>query len=375
MTQSLSSAQLKWQAADRTVYCGGDWSAHGVDKITASWQKIAWPQKTTISLDGSAVKKLDTAGAWILYKIIQHLKEQACEINLINFQKEQQLLIAFIQDKKPEVDPHSKPESKPLLYRFGKAVVERAVLAKDFLAFIGELCTMTWRSLKQPRRVQWNLVLKSIETTGYNAVPIIALLSFLIGVVLGYQMGLQLQVYGATIYVADLLGVAILREFGPLITAIIVAGRTGSAFTAEIGTMKVNQEVDALRTMGLSAVEFLVIPKFFAMLIVMPLLILLADMMGILGGMMMAKTLFGLEFTTFLKRFHEVISLNNYVFGLIKAPAFAMIIASVGCFQGFRVGGSADSVGKQTTVSVVQAIFLIIIADAFFSIVYGMGGV
>ena len=188
-------------------------------------------------------------------------------------------------------------------------------------------------------------------------------------------MGSQLRTYGADIYIADLLGMSMLREFAPLLTAIIIAGRTGASFTAQIGTMKVNEEVDALNTMGLLPMEYLVLPKLFGMIIALPLLTLLADFTGVFGGMVMSKVMLGIDYDSFLKRFQDVIDIDVYFFGLLKAPAFAIIIAVISCYQGLQVRGSATSVGVRTTTSVVHAIFLIIVADAFFSIVYGVGGV
>lgn len=374
-TTNLLSAELTLNAEQTTAQCRGCWQATGVVQLAKQWQQFDWPDRGALTIDAGEIERLDSAGAWLLRKITLHLQAKGVETQLQGFSSEQQILIDLVFSKVEETDAPPQKTSLNWVARIGQVTVLGWQQMLEFLGFIGEIFLILCRALRHPRHIQVPLMLKAIEMTGYRAMPIVALLSFLIGVVLAYQMGLQLETYGAAIYVADLLGVAILREFGPLITAIIIAGRTGSAFTAEIGTMKVNEEIDALRTMGLSPVDFLVIPKMLAMMIVMPLLILLADIMGIFGGMVMSNRLFDLSFSSFIGRFHEVVGLNNYIFGLIKAPVFAMIIATVGCFQGFRVGGSADSVGVQTTISVVQAIFLIIIADAFFSIVYSFSGV
>ena len=210
---------------------------------------------------------------------------------------------------------------------------------------------------------------------GCYALPILALLNFLVGVVLAYQMGVQLQKYGANIFIVDLLGLSILREFAPLITAIIVAGRTGSAFTAEIGSMIINEEIDALKTMGINPVRFLCLPKLLAMVLILPLVTVWGNIFGILGGMIVANNMLHIHFVPFLERFREVIGLSNYVVGLVKTPVFAMIITSVGCFQGLETARRADSVGKQTTKSVVQAIFLIIVVDALFSVLFSKAGI
>lgn len=218
------------------------------------------------------------------------------------------------------------------------------------------------------RRFQLPSIVSNINSAGIQALPIVGLLAFLIGIVLAYQMGLQLQTYGANIFIAYLSGLAIFREFGPLITAIIVAGRTSSAFTAQIGSMKINEEVDALKTMGLSPTELLVMPKVLALLFVFPLLIFWADLFSILGALYMSKWMLNVSYSDFLLRLKDTVGLDQLMLGLYKAPAFALLISLVGCFQGFRV--EADTIGSQTTKSVVQALFLIIIADAIYSIIY-----
>lgn len=229
-------------------------------------------------------------------------------------------------------------------------------------------------AIKRRVGLPWKSFLQTIELTGYNALPIVGLLSFLVGLVLSYQIGMQLNTYGAGIFTVDLLGLGILREFGPLIAAIIVAGRSGSAFTAELGSMNINQEIDALKTFGVSPTEYLVFPRLMGMLVSFPLLAIWSDIFGVLGGMIMLKYMMHIGFAEFLIRFQEKVALKTLILGLIKTPIFAFVIASVGCFRGFQVQSDSTSVGKQTTMSVVQSIFLIIIIDAIFSIVFSLQG-
>jgi phospholipid/cholesterol/gamma-HCH transport system permease protein len=217
-------------------------------------------------------------------------------------------------------------------------------------------------------------VLYNMQSAGFDALPIVGLLSFLVGIVVAYQASDQLRRYGANIFVADLVGLSMLREFAPLMTAIIVAGRSGSAYAAQIGTMQVTEEIDAMRTLGIAPLDLLVVPKFLALLIALPLLTVYADAVGVLGGMIMARTELGVGFPEFLARFANAVQPSNYLIGLGKAPVFAAIIVLVGCFQGFRTHGGADSVGRQTTRSVVQSIFLVIVADALFSILFSILG-
>ena len=241
--------------------------------------------------------------------------------------------------------------------------------------FFGESVVVFLKLLIQPQRFRWQALFVSLEATGLNALPIIGLLSFLMGVVISYQAAVQLRPFGANIFIVDLVGISILREIGPLVTAIIVAGRSGSAYAAQIGTMKVTQEVDALRTLGMAPMELLVIPRVLALVIALPLLTVFADALGVFGGMLIASSQLEVSFGDFLNRFEEVVAPVHYLIGLGKAPVFAMLIGMVGCFQGFQVQGSADSVGRHTTLSVVQGIFLVIVADALFSVLFSWFGV
>ena len=242
------------------------------------------------------------------------------------------------------------------------------------LSFLGENTLVLLRSLAQPRRIRWRPILHNLQTAGFEALPITGLLSFLMGIVIAYQGAEQLQRFGANIYVADLVGLSMVRELSPMLTAIIVAGRSGSAYAAQIGTMKVTEEIDALRTIGVGQLELLVLPKILALALALPLLTVYTDVMGVLGGMVMARAQLDVSFSAFLGELDNSISLASYLIGIGKAPVFAVIIALVGCYQGFQVGGSADSVGRQTTVSVVQSIFLVILTDAMFSIVFSKVG-
>jgi phospholipid/cholesterol/gamma-HCH transport system permease protein len=224
----------------------------------------------------------------------------------------------------------------------------------------------------QPRRIRWRVALFHVQSAGVEALPIVGLLAFLLGVVVAYQGAAQLQLYGANIFVADLVGLSMLREFAPLITAIIVAGRSGAAYAAQIGTMVVTEEVDAMRTLGIEPLEQLVLPKLLALVVALPLLTVFADMAGVAGGMLMAQGRLHVGYGEFLDRLVKAVGVTDYLIGVLKAPVFASLIVLVGCYQGFRTEGGADSVGRQTTRSVVQAIFLVIVADAVFSVAFSV---
>jgi len=256
------------------------------------------------------------------------------------------------------------------LTRLGMSAAAAVEQSVALLTFIGECAVAFAGWLAHPARIRWRPILFNIRSAGFDALPIVGLLAFLLGIVVAYQGADQLRQYGANIFVADLLGLSMLREFAPLITAIIIAGRSGSAYAAQIGAMSVSEEIDAMRTLGIAPLEMLVLPKIIALLIVLPLLTVFADVLGVFGGMLMARAQLDVEFPEFLDRFTKAVSVTDYLIGICKAPVFAGIIAVVGCFQGFRAKGGADSVGRQTTRSVVQAIFLVIVADALFSIAF-----
>lgn len=252
----------------------------------------------------------------------------------------------------------------------GRSAAAAGEQAYALLGFVGESAFAFKGCVAHPARFRWRPILYNIRSAGFDALPIVGLLSFMLGIVVAYQGADQLRQYGANIFVADLVGLSMLREFAPLITAIIVAGRSGSAYAAQIGTMCVTEEIDAMRTLGIAPLELLVLPKVLALLIALPLLTVFADVCGVFGGMLMARAQLGVGFEEFIDRFAKEIGVTAYLVGLGKAPVFAAIIAVVGCFQGFRTKGGADSVGRQTTRSVVQSIFLVIVADGLFSIAF-----
>ena len=227
----------------------------------------------------------------------------------------------------------------------------------------------------RPSRIRLTPFPAHLELVGLNALPIVGLISFLIGVVLAYQGAVQLQRFGAEVFVVDLIGVSVLREIGILLTAIVVAGRSGSAFAAAIGSVKLYQEVDAMRTLGLDPMETLVLPRVLALVVAMPLLCFFSDLMGLLGGGVMAWAVLGIGPGLYIERLHDAVGLWAFWVGMIKAPVFGFVIAMVGCMEGLRVEGSADSVGRQTTRAVVASIFLVIVLDAVFSIFFSIVGV
>jgi phospholipid/cholesterol/gamma-HCH transport system permease protein len=320
-------------------------------------------------VNGAGIEALDTVGAWVIQKLLQRLRGEGTTVQVSELRPEFAKLLEVVEQ---QTDTPSPVAIAPLsmLENLGRSVELAFEQAVALLSFVGECAPAFAGCIAHPARFRWRPILYNIRSAGFDALPIVGLLSFLLGIVVAYQGADQLRQYGANIFVADLVGLSMLREFAPLITAIIIAGRSGSAYAAQIGTMSVTEEIDAMRTLGIAPLDLLVLPKIIALLIALPLLTVFADVLGVFGGMIMAHAQLGVGYGEFLDRFVKAVSVTAYLIGICKAPIFAGIIAVVGCFQGFRTKGGADSVGRQTTRSVVQAIFLVIVADALFSVAF-----
>ena len=351
------------------VRCAGAWTVQGIARLERRLEVFSWPDEGDLAIDGSAISALDTAGAWLLHRTMRALEQRGRNVRMNGLRPEFSALLQLVASR-PVTPESTAPARAGLLTNIGQQTWRGLIGMSGMLSFIGESTLILLRSLVQPRSIRWRPILHNIQTAGFEALPIVGLLTFLMGVVIAYQGADQLQRFGANIFIADLVGLSMVRELSPLLTAIIVAGRSGSAYAAQIGTMKITEEIDALRTIGVGPTELLVLPKMLALIIALPLLTLYADVTGVLGGMLMARSKLDVSFVVFLDRLGEAVSLSSFLTGIGKAPVFAAIIALVGCYQGFQVSGSADSVGRQTTVSVVQSIFLVILADALFSVAF-----
>jgi phospholipid/cholesterol/gamma-HCH transport system permease protein len=362
------------QPTPQELALSGYWTARGIGAIGPQLDALSAPSKQLeMVVDGARIEALDTAGAWVLQKLLRRLRDEGTTVQVRELRPEfAKLMDAVGQQATKRIDsaaPVEKP-SPPALERLGRSAASALDQGVALFAFVGESALALAGSIARPARMRWLPILYNIRRSGFDALPIVGLLSFLLGVVVAYQGADQLRRYGANIFVVDLVGVSMLREFAPLITAIIVAGRSGSAYAAQIGTMVVTEEIDAMRTIGIAPLDMLVLPKILALVITLPLLTVYADVLGVFGGMIMARSQLGVGFEDFLDRLPDAIQLSTFLTGIGKTPVFAAIIAVIGCFQGFRTQGGADSVGRQTTRSVVHSIFLVIVADALFSIVF-----
>jgi len=369
MTGPSGGAEIRRGGAPGEMNCVGAWTLRGIASLEARLEALSWPAERALSIDCSAISAMDTSGAWLLHRTLRTLERRDQHVELHGLRAEFDALLKLIASRVPGAQAPAPP-APGALTKIGQQAWIGLGHGLGMLSFLGETTIALFRSLTQPRRIRWKPILHNLQTGGFEALPITGLLSFLLGIVIAYQGAEQLRRFGANIYIADLVGLSMVRELSPLITAIIVAGRSGSAYTAQIGTMKVTEEIDALRTIGIAPLDLLVLPKVLALIVALPLLTVYTDVMGIFGGMVMARAQLDVSFGTFVDRLDDAITLRSYLIGIGKAPVFAAIIALVGCYQGFQTTGSADSVGRQTTKSVVQAIFLVIVTDALFSIAF-----
>lgn len=354
------------------VAASGAWVLASAPELDEGLQGLDPAGAHTARIDLGRIDRLDTLGAWVLQKARARLIAAGLETEFTDTDPAHAALLErVIAGERPVTLRREQPNPfVACVARIGRGAMAVAQEGSDLLSFLGLTTLTVGRSLLHPSRIRLTSVVSHIEQVGINALPIIGLLSFLIGVVVAYQGIDQLRRFGAEIYTVNLLGISILREMGILITAIVVAGRSGSAFTAQIGTMQVNQEIDALQALGLDPVEILVLPRIIALVIALPLLAVFADMMGLVGGGVMVMLVLDVSLIQFMEQLKNAVSIWSFWIGILKAPVFAFLIALVGCREGLNVTGSAESVGRQTTKSVVVAIFLVIVTNAAFSILF-----
>lgn len=365
-------AHLKVIKKDATLrlHCSGRWDALRLASAIEIMQAEVLPMRNTvITFDLDEITHFDTAAALLLHRDIRILEANDNDVIL---KTEDQAVRRMFE----MVGRHAHPESTfvtkmpGMLESVGAATVEFIGDTKGLLAFVGETFWTFIRLFSFPRTFRWREMLFQMNESGIKALWIIALTIFLVGVVVAYQSAVQLKTYGANIFIVDMLGISILRELAPMLTAIVVAGRSGSAFAAQIGVMKMTEEIDAMRTMGFDPFAFLVLPRILALIVMMPILIFFADVAGVVGGMVVANIELDITMTLFLERFREAVDIKHFWVGMIKGPFFAAFIAFIGIYRGMLVKNNTESIGFNTTKSVVEAIFAVIILDALFSIIF-----
>ena len=348
-----------------------------IGAVDGALRDLELPASGDIEIDLSDVEALDTAGAWLVHRTELAWADRGAAVTLQGIAPGQVHLLESVRanDEHCPDPPETGSAFVAMVERVGRATVDGARESRDLVNFLGHSIIVLGRSLRHPGKVRMTSLVSHIEQAGLNALPIVGLISFLIGIVLAFQGAEQLSKFGAQIFTVNIVAQGVLREMGVLLTAIMLAGRSGSAFTAQIGTMNVREEIDAMRTIGLDPMEVLVLPRLWALVICLPLLTFFANIMGLLGGAIMATVVLDLTFFQFVRQLSSAVTLWTFWIGLIKAPIFGFIIGLVGCYEGMRVSGSAESVGRMTTRAVVEAIFLVIVLDAMFSILFAVMGV
>jgi len=355
---------------EATIRLAGRLSLDDLEPLMADLQAIPGRLKPRrLSVDLAGVDYLDSAGALVLIELQNRARVLSIPVDLLNVSEKDHGLLSLID---PEVlqRPPLRPEivQSPILETLGELARRQFRDFQEIMSFVGEIITALVYCLAHPRVVRWADVMLYMNRAGADGLPIVALISLLLGLIMAFMSSLQLKQFGANIYVANLVTIAMVRELGPIMTAIIVAGRSGSAFAAEIGTMIVNDEVNALLTMGFDPTRFLAVPKVLATMVVVPILTVYADLFAILGGLIVGVTGLDLTAFTYIQQTKSSISIFDFVTSLIKAIVFAVLISGIGCQRGFQVRGGAEGVGMSTTSAVVSAIFLIVVFDSAFAI-------
>lgn len=358
------------RAGRPVVEIGGNWTVltlRGIRQKATRAREAAGGGRAAPIVDASAIGKLDTAGALEILLLVGG----GADTEVTTKDKSHADLFHVVQKNMGDTPPERHVDwLAHWLEEVGRSAIQFYHQVVNLCAFFGEILVVFVEACLQPRRFRFNAIVRQMYEVWVKALVIVGVLCFLIGVVIAYQGVQQLRQFGAETFAVEAVGISMFRELGVLLTAIIVAGRSGSAFTAQIGTMQVNQEVDAMRTIGLNPVEWLVLPRIMALVISMPMLAFWGDMTGLLGGAVACTIYLDFTFVQFFERLRDTVGAWHFYTGMIKSPVFGMIIAVIGCFEGLQVRGSAESVGQLTTRSVVESIFCVIVLDAIFSIIF-----
>ena len=356
------------------ITLAGDITIEDVSRMRHLLDAVPADAPARLDLDGTW--RLDTAGAWAICALKKRLEAAGHGLELTGADADAKSILQSVEAALPVADdgPGAPPGIADRVEALGRAVTRGGLFVLELIGYLGLFLARLSRTLLRPRRFRMTALVHHCQEVGFKAVPIVALMAFLIGVVLAFQGAAQLRQFGAEVFVVDLIAVSILRELGILLTAIIVAGRTASAFTAAIGSMKMREEIDAMRTLGVDPATALFVPRILAMLLMLPILGLIANVVGLFGGALMAWIELGISPAMFRTRLIEGTDISHLVVGMVKAPVFALIIGIVGCHAGMQVGSDAESLGRMTSNSVVTAIFSVIVADALFSVFFAQVG-
>ena len=348
----------------------GEFTVYTLSIFQTGTSEIFHKNFSNVTLDAAQLSYMDSAAALVLKDFLYKLEEKNISYTLQNMTQTFEDTLDLVRTKSFAMQQESYTKATPFLQLLGEKTFHFYTEFLYFLTFLGEMFSVFARTMMAARSLRIKEIFFEMNESAIKALGIIALTSFLVGLVVAYQSAYQLKIYGANIFIVDMMGLSILRELAPMLTAIVIAGRSGSAYTAQIGAMKITQEIDAMKTMGFDPFAFLVLPRVIALMITMPLLIFIADMAGMFGGILVANVDLKISFDLFVQRFSEVIAAKHFFVGIVKGPFFAFLIASIAIYQGLRVKDDTQSIGFNTTKSVVESIFAVIVCDALFSIAF-----
>ena len=350
-----------------TVMMVSEWTKESLSRSHIIEKEILTLDASALLFDFSECIRIDSAGAVEIMRLKETMRTRGCSVDFVNLNADIDKLLTFYE-KNYSIKPPLRKQKSHFLESFGRGIFDLFAGIGNFLSFVGEGAASTLKVILKPWNFRFTSFVKQVDIAAIRAIPIIMMLSFLIGLVVAYQSAGYLNKIGGDIFVVDLSVMSVFRELSPMIAAILIAARSASSFTAEIGTMKITEEIDAMRTMGLDPFVFLVLPRVFALILMMPIIIFAADIAGMMGALVVANLHLGISVNEFIDRMYLEISINELYVGLGKSPIYGGIIAIVGCYRGFQVSGSTESIGALTTKSVVSAIFWVIICDACIAI-------
>jgi len=350
------------------LYLQGSWRLPNLAALVAEIDALRLRLDRICVLDGSELREVDTAAGFMLFSHLGRLGFVASGVTVRHMDERHARLLALVQERMQAPDVSAPSRHRGVAGRIGLALAKVVRMLGTHNAFLGLVATELFALVRRPRLFRFKETASQFESVVVDAIPIVALVTFLIGVVFAYLLGVQAERYGATIFVVDGVGLAICRELSPILVAVIVAGRSGAAFTAQIGSMKVQEETDAIQTLGLSPIQVLVVPRLAAIVVGLPLLVFVGDVAGIAGGVLISAAQLDISPASFVSRLHAVLDLSAVVIGLAKAPVFAAFIALIACRMGMSVARDARSVGEHTTSTVVQSIVWVIVLDAIFAV-------
>ncbi|MBN9429091.1 MAG: ABC transporter permease [Burkholderiales bacterium] len=371
MMAAQDPCRLERRADGSVLHPSGAWQLPRLTELDASLRALgASPDAGALVIDGSELHELDTAGALLLWRHLGCDASTRERIELRNFSAVHARIMELVRSRLADETPAAGVRALGWLASIGRSGVQVGALLRGHLEFFGRVLHELARVVMRPGRLRVRELFAQFAQVCVTAIPVVALVTFLIGLVVAYLLGLKAEQYGANIFVVDGVALGLAREFSPLIVATIIAGRSGAAFTAQLGTMKLTEEIDAIRTLGLSAEQVLVVPRVIALVVSLPLLVFVGDVFGLMGSMVIADSMLDITPTTFIARLQEALAPKHFVIGLAKAPVFGLFVAIIGCRMGMSVSRDTRSIGLNTTSTVVQAIVAVILLDALFALLF-----